>query len=83
TKLPGLSVDLASVQTNIVVIRVDRGDRTRSVAATEALVSGCAARKVKIHGMGPAAIRCVTHKDVDAEDIRRAIDAFTELTARW
>ena len=83
TKLPGLSVDLASVQTNIVVIRVDRGDRTRSVAATEALVSGCAARKVKIHGMGPAAIRCVTHKDVDAEDLRRAIDAFTELTARW
>ena len=27
TKLPGLSVDLASVQTNIVVFRVDRGDR--------------------------------------------------------
>lgn len=83
TKLPGLSVDLASVQTNIVVIRVDRGDRPRSAAATEELVTGCAARKVKIHAMGPAAIRCVTHKDVDAEDIRRAIDALTELTARW
>jgi len=25
----------------------------------------------------------VTHKDVDAEDIRRAVDAFRELTARW
>ena len=83
TKLPGLSVALASVQTNIVVIRVDRGDRPRSAAATEELVTGCAARKVKIHAMGPAAIRCVTHKDVDAEDIRRAIDALTELTARW
>ena len=82
-KLPGLTVDLASVQTNIVVIRVDRGDRPRSAAATEELVTGCAARKVKIHAMGPAAIRCVTHKDVDAEDIRRAIDALTELTARW
>jgi threonine aldolase len=82
-KLPGLTVDLASVQTNIVVIRVDRGDRARSAAATDELVKGCAARKVQIHGMGPAAIRCVTHKDVDAEDIRRAIDAFTELTARW
>jgi threonine aldolase len=55
----------------------------RLAAATEALVTGCAARKVQIHGMGPAAIRCVTHKDVDAEDIRRAIDALTELTARW
>jgi threonine aldolase len=81
--LPGITVDLASVQTNIVILRIDRGDRARSVATTEELVKGCAARKVKIHAMGPAAIRCVTHKDVDAEDIRRAVDAFGELTARW
>jgi threonine aldolase len=81
--MPGLVVDLASVQTNIVIIRVDRGDGPRSRAATEELVKGCAARKVKIHAMGPSAIRCVTHKDVDAEDIRRAVDAFRELTARW
>jgi threonine aldolase len=81
--LPGLTVDLDSVQTNIVIVRVRRGDRGRSVAATEELVRGCAARKVKIHAMGPTAIRCVTHKDVDAEDTRRAIDAFRELTARW
>jgi len=80
---PALAVDLASVQTNIVIIRVDRGDRPRSVAATAELVKGCAARKVKIHAMGPTAIRCVTHKDVDAEDVRRAVDAFRELTARW
>ena len=81
--MPGLTVDLASVQTNIVIIRVDRGDRARSTAATAELVQGCAARKVKVHAMGPTAIRCVTHKDVDAEDTRRAVDAFRELTARW
>jgi threonine aldolase len=81
--MPALAVDLASVQTNIVIIRVDRGDRARSVAATDEHVKGCAARKVKIHAMGPTAIRCVTHKDVDAEDVRRAVDAFRELTARW
>jgi threonine aldolase len=81
--MPGLAVDLDSVQTNIVIIRVSRGDRRQSVAATEELVKGCAARKVKIHAMGPMAIRCVTHKDVDAEDTRRAIEAFRELTARW
>jgi threonine aldolase len=81
--MPGIRIDLASVQTNIVILRVDRGDRARSVAAAEELVKGCAARKVKIHAMGPGAIRCVTHKDVDAEDIRRAVDAFRELTARW
>jgi len=33
--------------------------------------------------MGPAAIRCVTHKDVDGDDITRALDAFRELTSRW
>jgi len=77
--LPGLSVDLASVQTNIVIVRVERGDRARSVAATEGLVGGCGARKVKIHAMGPTAIRCVTHKDVDGEDIARALDAFREV----
>jgi threonine aldolase len=81
--LPGLAVDLTSVQTNIVIIRVERGDRASSTAATEALVKGCAARKVKIHATGPTTIRCVTHKDVDAEDIRRTSDAFRELTDRW
>jgi len=77
-KLPGLRVDLSSVQTNIVILRVDRGP-----AATDELVRGCAARKVKVHAMGPAAIRCVTHKDVDGDDITRALDAFRELTSRW
>src|SRR5438132_11625907 len=77
-KLPGLRVDLASVQTNIVIVRVERGP-----AATDELVNGCAARKVKVHAMGPAAIRCVTHKDVDAEDTSRALEAFRELTSRW
>jgi threonine aldolase len=77
-KIPGLRIDLASVQTNIVIVRVERG-----AAAAEELVKGCAARKVKVHAMGPGAIRCVTHKDVDAEDISRALEAFRELTNRW
>ena len=47
------------------------------------LGTGCLARKVKIHQIGPASIRCVTHKDVDAEDIGRALDAFREITAPW
>ena len=77
-KLPGLAVDLSSVQTNIVILRVARGP-----TATDDLVRGCAARKVKVHAMGPAAIRCVTHKDVDGDDIARALEAFRELTSRW
>jgi threonine aldolase len=83
-KLPGLAVDLATVQTNIVIVRVERpGGPAASAAATGELVAGCAARKVKVHAMGPAAIRCVTHKDVDADDIRRALEAFAELTRSW
>jgi threonine aldolase len=76
--LPGLRVNLPTVQTNIVIVGIERG-----AAAAGELVRGCAARKVKVHAMSPTAIRCVTHKDVDAEDISRALDAFRELTNRW
>jgi threonine aldolase len=76
-KLPGISLDLASVQTNIVIFRVARP------TGVDALVQGGAARKVKIHAIGPHAIRCVTHKDVDADDIARTLDAFREITDGW
>jgi len=83
-RLPGLSVDLASVQTNIVIFGVARpGGPAASAAATVELVGGCAARKVKIHAIGPVSIRCVTHKDVDAEDIARTLEAFAEITRKW
>ena len=75
--LRGLRVDLASVQTNIVIFHVDR---PRGV---EELEQGCAARKVKIHAIGATSIRCVTHKDVDGDDIQRTLDALGEITARW
>ena len=76
-KLSGVSLDLATVQTNIVIFRV------RRPADAEELTRGCLARKVKIHAIGPTAIRCVTHKDVDAEDIARALDAFAEIARGW
>ena len=75
--LPSLSIDLTSVQTNIVIVRVDRP------GGVDELAKGCAARKVKIHAMSPTSIRCVTHKDVDADDIGRALAAFTEITQGW
>ncbi len=83
-KLPGLRVDLASVQTNIVIFGVERpGGPGSAQTATNEIVAGCAARKVKVHAIGPTSIRCVTHKDVDAEDIERALDALREITSRW
>lgn len=82
-KLPGLAVDLGSVQTNIVILRVECSGGPPPETLTTDLVQGCAARKVKIHAIGPAAIRCVTHKDIDAEDIARALDAIGEIVSRW
>jgi len=75
--LPRVRLDPSSVQTNIVIFHVD-GD-----GGSAELTAGCLARKVKIHQIGPGAIRCVTHKDVDREDIDRALGAFREITATW
>src|SRR6266849_6548307 len=77
SRLPRVRLDLATVQTNIVIFRVDKDG-----GAAE-LVTGCLARKVKIHQTGPGTIRCVTHKDIDADDIERALEAFREITAGW
>jgi threonine aldolase len=76
-ELSGVRIALGNVQTNIVIFHVDR-----SGGAGE-LVAGSLARKVKIHQIGPDAIRCVTHKDVDLDDIERALAAFREITAGW
>jgi threonine aldolase len=82
--LPGIRVDPALVQTNIVIFAVDRaGGPDASATATRELVEGCGSRKIKIHAIGPASIRCVTHKDVDAEDIARAVEAMREVTSSW
>jgi threonine aldolase len=78
--LPGLAVDLPTVQTNIVIVRMDG---PVGATRTAQMVQGCAERKVKVHAMDPTSIRCVTHKDVDADDVERAIQAFREITARW
>lgn len=76
-RLPRIGVDRDKVQTNIVIFQVDRDGGAQELAA------GCLARKVKIHQIGPKAIRCVTHKDVDQDDIDRALHAFREITAAW
>jgi threonine aldolase len=75
--LHGIRIDPAKVQTNIVIFVVD------APGGVKELVAGCTARKVKIHAIGPAAIRCVTHKDVDREDIDRGLEAFREITRTW
>jgi threonine aldolase len=75
--LPGIRIDLNRVQTNIVIFHVDRP------GGAAALAEGGRARKVKMGAFSPTGIRCVTHKDVDSEDIDRAIDAVREIVRSW
>jgi threonine aldolase len=75
--LPRIRIDLVRVQTNIVIFAVER------TGGVGELVTGCAARKIKIHAISPTSIRCVTHKDVDDADVERTLEAFGEITRTW
>jgi len=77
SQLPGIRLDLERVQTNIVIFQVD------PPGGAEALVREATLRKVKIHQISPTSIRLVTHKDVDREDIHRALEVFRELCRGW
>jgi threonine aldolase len=72
-----IRLDPTRVQTNIVIFQVDRP------GGVAELVEGCRARKVKIHAIGPTSIRLCTHRDVDTEDVDRAIAAIHEIAAGW
>lgn len=64
-----IEIDLASVQTNIVVFElVER----RGVPDAAAFVGTCREHGVLLNAFGPRTVRAVTHLDVDAEACRRA-----------
>ena len=67
--LPGVTIDAAAVETNIVFFELTG----RLDAPT--LVERLLARGVRMGGMGPRTIRAVTHLDVSAGQIERALDA--------
>ena len=64
-----IELDLATVQTNIVVFRlVER----RGVPDAETFVLRCRERGVLLNPFGPRTVRAVTHLDVDADQCRAA-----------
>ena len=67
--LPGVSLDPSTVETNIVIFELT-GELTAPVAVERLL-----ARGVRMGALGPRAIRAVTHLDVDASGIDRALAA--------
>ncbi|MFW5697722.1 MAG: low-specificity L-threonine aldolase [Fimbriimonadaceae bacterium] len=69
--LPGLRVDLEKLQTNILMVETDE--------PAETWVQRLAEKGVSCLPMASHRLRLVTHADVDAANIERAIEAFQEL----
>jgi threonine aldolase len=76
SEIPGLSIDLARVQTNIVRFALD--DERISVAD---LIGRLRSQGVLMGGMGGRTIRAVTHYGIGASDIDRAVRALREALA--
>jgi threonine aldolase len=73
-KLPGIQIDPARVQTNIVIF-----DVTATGLATTDLTAALKPRGVLMNGINPRQMRAVTHFDVSREQCASAIGAISEV----
>jgi len=71
--LPGVSLDPATIETNLVFF-----DVTGAIDAPQA-VAGLLARGIRMGALGPRTIRAVTHLDVSAADIDKTLAAAREI----
>ncbi len=74
--IPGLGVDLKTVQTNIVVFRL-----TKPGLTPDRLVRMLAEKGVLLFAIGKDTLRVVTHYEISDEDIDYALSVFRELMA--
>jgi len=72
-ELPGVDVDVAGVETNLVYI-----DLTGPMDSAD-VVAAFRARGVRLSALGVRTVRAVTHLDVDAAGVERAIDVAKEV----
>jgi threonine aldolase len=77
SNLPGITLDLDSVQTNILIFNV----RGRS-ESTEELITKLKTKGVLISEMGISTLRAVTHLDVSMEQIERASETIKSLLGK-
>ena len=75
--LRGIALDLATVETNIVVFHLAPGMPDATAIVARAKEAG-----VLISALGPRTVRAVTHRDVDAEACRRAADLLAGIIER-
>jgi threonine aldolase len=72
--LAGIVLDLATVQTNIVIFRLGAGLPDAAAVAARAREAG-----VLVSALGPRIVRAVTHLDVSAEQCRDAADRLAAI----
>ncbi|MDA8442099.1 MAG: low-specificity L-threonine aldolase [Peptococcaceae bacterium] len=72
--IPKLTLDLANVQTNIVVVKLDPS------LSTPAILAELAQNGVLASDFGPDLLRFVTHKDVSRQDIEDALAIIARVS---
>ncbi|MFW5921542.1 MAG: GntG family PLP-dependent aldolase [Myxococcota bacterium] len=72
SRVPGLACEPAAVETNIVMCQVPEG-------GAEELAERLAQRGVGVQPVARSLLRAVTHLDVDAQAVDRAVEAFAEV----
>lgn len=73
-QIPGFKIDPANVQTNIVI-----GDTSGTGMTAAELSKRLHERKVLANGVGPYAIRFVTHMDVSREQCAQALEVIASV----
>ena len=74
SRIPGLSIDLDRVQTNIIYFNLAGGSLNAA-----AFVSRLGEQGIKVLQVAPARMRAVTHYGITAEDIELALAALTRV----
>ncbi|RMG69125.1 MAG: low-specificity L-threonine aldolase [Calditrichaeota bacterium] len=74
SQLPGVKLDLETVQTNIVIFDLDE-----AVVPAERLVALLREQGVLVLNIAPGRIRAVTHLDVSMEDVAFALEACRQV----
>src|SRR5713101_4638645 len=75
--LPGIALDLATVETNIIVFQLAPGLPDAAAIAARAKEAG-----VLVSALGPRTVRAVTHRDVSRDSCRRAADLIAAVIER-
>lgn len=73
-RMKGAIVDVASCETNILFVKTEAG-----VSSYPEIVKKLAEQQILCVSVGELGIRFVTHRDVDAADVERAIQALARI----